>query len=70
MAAVWTSETMTSYHNTTWHHNPENLDLKYHHRESLKTYLVRLLEAGVTELTGALSKSPDCVMATDTASFT
>jgi hypothetical protein len=24
---AWTSETLISYHNTTWRHNPEDLDL-------------------------------------------
>jgi hypothetical protein len=27
--AAWTSETLVSNHNTTWHHNPEDLDLKH-----------------------------------------
>jgi len=26
--AAWTSETLVSYHNTMWHHNPEDLDLE------------------------------------------
>jgi hypothetical protein len=25
--ATWTPETLVTYHNTTWHHNPEDLDL-------------------------------------------
>jgi len=30
--------TLVSRHNTTWRHNPEDLSLKHHRRESLKTY--------------------------------
>jgi len=28
--AAWTYETLVYYHNTTWRHNAEDLDLKYH----------------------------------------
>jgi len=26
--AAWSCETLLSYHNTTWYHNPEDLDFK------------------------------------------
>jgi hypothetical protein len=37
MFATSSSETLVSYHNTTQRHNPEDLNLNLHRRESLKT---------------------------------
>jgi hypothetical protein len=38
METAWTSETLTLYHNTARRHNPEDLELKHHRPEGLKTY--------------------------------
>jgi len=37
MEAPRISETSLSYYNTTWSHNTEDLGLKHHRHESLKT---------------------------------
>jgi hypothetical protein len=36
MQAAWTSEPLVSHHNTKLRHNPEKLDLNFHHHENLK----------------------------------
>jgi hypothetical protein len=40
MKTAWTSQTTTSFHNTTQRHNPEDLDLNLHHRKNLKSLIV------------------------------
>jgi hypothetical protein len=35
--ATWTYETSESYHNITWYHNPEELDLNLYSRQNLKS---------------------------------
>jgi len=42
MEAACTFETVVSYHDTTWLHNPEDLALKHHSHENHKTLLISL----------------------------
>jgi len=37
LEAALSSETVVSYHNTTWRHNLEDLDLNLHSPENLKS---------------------------------
>jgi hypothetical protein len=37
MEAARPSETLVSYNNTKRRHNPEDLDLKYHHSETVES---------------------------------
>jgi hypothetical protein len=34
---AWTCEKLVSYHNIIWRHNPAELGVKHHRRESLQT---------------------------------
>jgi hypothetical protein len=39
MEAARSSEMLVSYHNTTWHHNPEEFDLNLHCHENNIHYI-------------------------------
>jgi len=50
MEAAGSSETLLYYHITIQRHNPEELDLKHHRRESLKFRIVQLDEVFVENM--------------------
>jgi hypothetical protein len=50
------SETLVSYHNTTQRHNPEDLDLNLHRRESLKTLTWKSLVSTWEKMAAGKSK--------------
>jgi hypothetical protein len=40
----WSSDTLLSYHNTTWRHKPEDLDMNLYRRKNLKSCNYRVTQ--------------------------
>jgi hypothetical protein len=49
MEAARSSETSVSYQNTMRHYNPDDLDIKHHRREGLKTRSIFIRLAEIAE---------------------
>jgi hypothetical protein len=49
MGIAWSSETVVSYHITTWIHNPENHNLNLHCCENPKSPIIVFVKAAPSE---------------------
>jgi hypothetical protein len=43
MKTAWSSKMLVSYYNTTWHQNPEDINLNLHCYENLKSHIMIIL---------------------------